>query len=154
MIVSITKQTGSQLELTYEQLLEQSPYTVLYFYPKDNTSGCTIEANDFKNLSNHFATLGCQIVWVSKDTHKSHCLFIQKQDLNFQLISDPDYELHKQFNTLGEKSMYGKKYMGTMRSTFLLNHKGEIVAERRNVSAREHAKKVLEKAQEVVMHKQ
>ncbi|MFA7284575.1 MAG: peroxiredoxin [Candidatus Absconditabacterales bacterium] len=154
MILSITDQTGAKLELSYEQLIKHTPYTVLYFYPKDNTPGCTLEANDFRSLSEQFTALGCQIIGISKDNYKSHCTFIQKQGLNFRLISDPEYTLHKQFNTLGEKSMYGKKYMGTIRSTFLLDDTGTIIAERRNVSASEHVKKVLEKAQEVVMHKQ
>lgn len=150
-MITITNPDQTQKELSLEDLLSQANYTILYFYPKDNTPGCTLEAQDFRSLSAEFDKLGAQIIWISKDNHKSHCKFIQGHDLNFQLISDIDLELHNRFQTMGEKSMFGKKYMGTIRSTFLVNSKAEILAERRNVSASSHAKNVLEKMQEVVM---
>ncbi len=151
MQLHITTPNSNQLQSSYEDLLAQKSFTVLYFYPKDNTSGCTIEAGDFRDLAKEFESLDAQIIWVSRDTHKSHCGFVSKQNLNFQLISDTDSTLHNKFQTLGEKSMYGRKYIGTIRSTFLLDSKGTILAERRNVSVSDHAKKVLEKLQEVVM---
>jgi peroxiredoxin Q/BCP len=152
-MVLLTTSQQNEISLEFNELLNQSNYTILYFYPKDNTSGCTLEANEFSWYSKEFEKLGCQIIGVSKDNHTSHCKFISKYDLAFQLISDSDLELHTMFHTLGEKSLYGKKYIGTIRSTFLLDQKGNILYERRNASASNHAKKVLEKTQEVVMDK-
>lgn len=117
---------------------------VLYFYPKDNTSGCTLEAKDFTCLVDDFATKGYTILGVSRDSVKSHQNFIAKQELNLLLLSDPDEELVKAFDVLKEKSMYGKTYMGIERSTFVLNEQGDIVKEYRNVKAKNHAQSVLD----------
>lgn len=116
---------------------------VLYFYPKDNTSGCTLEAKDFTSLQKEFVTKGYQIIGVSKDSLKSHQNFINKQELNLLLLSDPETELIQAFDTWKEKSMYGKKYMGVERSTFVLDETGNIIKEYRKVSAKGHAEAVL-----------
>jgi peroxiredoxin Q/BCP len=116
---------------------------VLYFYPKDNTSGCTLEAKDFTQLQEEFLQKGFKIIGVSRDSVKSHKNFISKQELNLLLLSDQDEELVKAFDVLKEKSMYGKKYMGIERSTFILDENGTIVQAYRNVKAKNHAESVL-----------
>jgi len=117
--------------------------TILYFYPKDNTPGCTKEAIDFTNLKKEFEDLGYQIVGVSKDSVETHKKFIQKHNLQISLISDPDLELHNKFWTYGEKKSYGKITMGTIRSTFVLGENCNILKEYRNVKATGHAERVL-----------
>jgi len=116
---------------------------VLYFYPKDNTSGCTIEAKDFTCLVDEFKNKGYFIIGVSRDSVKSHKNFILKQDLNLLLLSDIDEKLVTAFDVLKEKSMYGRKYMGIVRSTFILDEEGKIVKEYRKIKAKGHAEEVL-----------
>ncbi|MDR1725323.1 MAG: thioredoxin-dependent thiol peroxidase [Bacteroidales bacterium] len=99
---------------------------VLYFYPKDNTAGCTAEACGFRDNYAEFRKQGYEIVGVSIDDEKSHKKFIDKQNLPFDLISDTDKTLVEQFGVWGEKSMYGKKYFGTLRTTFIINEDGII----------------------------
>lgn len=101
---------------------------VLYFYPKDMTSGCTKEARKFASLKDEFKKLDAEIIGVSKDSSESHKKFIQKEDLNFLLLSDPDNNVAKAYGAYGEKSMYGKKYMGTIRSTFVIGKGGKIIS--------------------------
>jgi len=144
MIVSLTQTDGSMHSVDFSDLLQKKSYTVLYFYPKDNTSGCTIEAQQFTQLAEAFDAYGVQIVGVSKDSHKSHCWFIEKHWLTIPLISDPEWVLHKQFGAVGEKSMYGKKYIGTIRSTFLLHASWDIVHQWLKVQATWHAQTVLD----------
>lgn len=144
MIVSLTQIDGSMYSIDFSDLLKKNPYTILYFYPKDNTSGCTLEAQEFTQFIQDFANYGIQVVGVSKDSHKSHCSFIEKYWLRIPLISDPEWVLHKQFGTVGEKSMYGKKYIGTIRSTFLLDDSWKVIHQWLNVSARWHAQIVLD----------
>lgn len=135
-------------EIWFNTLISASPYTLLYFYPKDNTPGCFLEARDFSNLLPELQKFGIQIVGVSRDSLKSHCAFMQKQSLQIGLISDPDLLLHKQFWAWGEKKNYGKVFEGTIRSTFLLNEAWEILKERRNVKATGHAARVLKELTE------
>lgn len=116
---------------------------ILYFYPKDNTSGCTIEAKDFTFLQEEFKNKGYTIIGVSKDTIKSHKNFILKQELNLLLLSDPEQALIKAFDVLKEKTMYGRKYIGIVRSTFILDEKGTIINEYRNVKSKGHAETIL-----------
>lgn len=116
---------------------------VLYFYPKDNTSGCTLEAKDFTCLVDEYAAKGYKIVGVSRDGVKSHQNFISKQELNLLLLSDKEEKLVNAFEVLKEKSMYGKTYMGIERSTFVLDEQGSIVKEYRKVKAKGHAEAVL-----------
>lgn len=123
--------------------LSESEKTLLYFYPKDNTPGCTLEAQDFTRLKEDFANLGIQIIGVSQDSEESHEKFTTSCHLGIPLISDPDGELHKQFGVIGEKKNYGKIYVGVIRSTFLLDSDGQILREWRNVKATGHAEKVL-----------
>lgn len=124
-------------------LLQNSPLTLLYFYPKDDTPGCTLEAQDFTRLVPDFAKLCIQIIGVSKDSETSHEKFCNKYDLGITLISDVSGDLHEQFGVVGEKKNYGKVYIGTIRSTFLLDQTWKILQEWRNVKATWHAEKVL-----------
>jgi len=116
---------------------------ILYFYPKDNTPGCTLESKDFTNLQSEFKNKGYKVIGVSKDSVTSHKNFIIKQNLNLLLLSDISGELINAFDVLKEKSMFGKKYMGIERSTFILDEKGNIIKEFRKVSAKNHAQDVL-----------
>ena len=127
-----------------------SPYTILYFYPKDNTPGCSLEARTFSSLLPEFEQRGVQIIGVSRDSSDSHCSFISKQGLTIGLITDAELTLHRQFAARGEKKNYGKIYEGTIRSTFLLDFKGQILKERRNVKATGHAERVLKEIQSIL----
>jgi len=117
---------------------------VLYFYPKDSTSGCTKEAQAFRDALDEFAAAGARIVGVSKDSVASHDKFKEKQNLNFALISDGDGILCEAFGVWVEKSMYGKKYMGIERATFLADENGVIRRVWRKVKVPGHAAEVLE----------
>ena len=117
---------------------------ILYFYPKDNTSGCTVEAKDFTSLQSEFLKKGYKIIGVSRDSVKSHKNFISKQELNLLLLSDVNEEMVKAFDVLKEKSMYGRTYMGIVRSTFVLDEQGKIVKEIRKVKVKEHAQLLLD----------
>lgn len=120
-------------------------YLVLYFYPKDNTPGCTIEAIEFTKLKHNFEKLGAYIIGVSKDSEKSHKRFIEKHNLGITLISDTDQELIKLFDVLKLKKRFGKEYYGVVRSTFLIDlQKAAVIHEWRNVRAKGHAEEVLE----------
>ncbi|NRH21698.1 peroxiredoxin [Candidatus Gracilibacteria bacterium] len=131
-------------------ILSQSPLTLLYFYPKDDTPGCTLEASDFTRLRSEFEALDIQIIGISKDSESSHAKFCNKYNLGIQLISDEDESLHNQFNVIGEKKNYGKVYIGVIRSTFLLDSSGKILREWRNVKATGHAEKVLREIKETL----
>jgi len=120
---------------------------VLYFYPKDNTSGCTIEAKDFTSLQPQYLDKGYKIIGVSRDSVKSHKKFISKQELNLLLLSDINEEMVNAFDVLKEKSMYGKKYMGIVRSTFILDETGKIIKEIRKVKVKDHAQLLLDELQ-------
>ena len=116
---------------------------VLYFYPKDNTSGCTQEACDFRDNYNRL-TSKAVVIGVSPDSIASHKKFQEKQGLNFILLSDPEHILAEKFGAWGEKSMYGKKYFGIIRSTFILDEQGKIEKEWRKVKVKGHVEEVLE----------
>ena len=131
-------------------LLSQSPLTLLYFYPKDDTPGCTLEASDFTRLKSEFEALDIQIIWISKDSETSHAKFCNKYNLSIQLLSDEDESLHNQFGVIGEKKNYGKVYIGVIRSTFLLDSQWKIIKEWRNVKATGHAEKVLREIKEIL----
>ncbi|MDG6777760.1 peroxiredoxin [Thiomicrorhabdus sp. zzn3] len=120
-------------------------YTVLYFYPKDSTPGCTTEGNDFSALQSEFEAMNAQIFGVSMDSMKRHENFKSKQSFAFDLISNPDAELCKMFGTYQLKKNFGKEYMGIVRSTFLINPQAELVAEWRQVKVKGHAQEVLAK---------
>ncbi|MBS0321477.1 MAG: peroxiredoxin [Proteobacteria bacterium] len=116
---------------------------VLYFYPKDNTPGCTTEGADFRDRANAFAKAGAIIVGVSRDSLKSHENFKAKMGLPFALISDPDEVLCQQFGVMKMKNMYGKKVRGIERSTFVIDGKGRLAREWRGVKVPGHADEVL-----------
>ena len=131
----------SQRTITQENLKQQ--YTVLYFYPKDNTPGCTTQGSDFTQLHPQFSQLNCQILGVSMDTLKKHENFKSKHNFSFDLISDPDALLCNLFGTYQEKKNFGKTYMGIVRSTFLIDPNGKIISEWRAVKVNDHANTLL-----------
>ena len=119
---------------------------VVYFYPKDDTSGCTVEAKDFTALSGDFAALGVTVIGISKDSVKAHDKFIAKHDLGVILASDEGGTTCEDYGVWGEKQMYGKTYMGIERATFLVGGDGRIAQVWRKVSAKGHAEAVLDAA--------
>jgi peroxiredoxin Q/BCP len=125
-------------------------YLVIYFYPRDNTPGCTSEAKDFSKLYKEFKKLDCEIVGVSKDNIESHKKFIDKFKIPFQLLSDEKMVALKKYGVWVEKSMYGKKFMGIKRTTVLINPKGQILKIWNNVKVTDHAKEVLNFLKEVI----
>jgi len=116
---------------------------VLFFYPKDMTSGCTVEAQQFRDLQSAFRKAGTLVIGVSRDSCASHQKFKTKENLNYELLSDADEALCKLFDVIKEKNMYGKKVMGIARSTFLLDGEGKLAQEWRKVKADGHAAEVL-----------
>ena len=115
---------------------------ILYFYPKDNTSGCTQEACDFRDNINRLTSFAT-VIGVSPDSIKSHLKFKEKQSLNFILLSDPEHKLAEAFNVWVEKSMYGRKYMGIERSTFILDENLNILKEWRKVKVSGHVDEII-----------
>jgi peroxiredoxin Q/BCP len=122
---------------------------VLYFYPKDDTSGCTREAQDFTELAGDFKRAGVKVIGVSRDPMKSHEKFIGKYDLAVPLASDEDGRISNAFGTWVEKSMYGRKYMGMERATYLIGADGRILRAWRKVKVPNHAQEVLTAAREL-----
>jgi peroxiredoxin Q/BCP len=120
---------------------------VLFFYPKDMTSGCTIEAQNFRDLQAAFRKAKTLVIGVSRDSCASHVKFVAKEKLNFELLSDADESLCTLFDVIKEKNMYGKKVMGIERSTFLIGADGVLAQEWRKVKVDGHAQLVLEAAQ-------
>lgn len=116
---------------------------VLYFYPKDDTSGCTIEAKDFSCLAGEFAAHGAVVLGMSPDSVKSHGKFVAKHDLKVGLVADEDKSTLQAYGVWAEKSMYGRKYMGVERSTFLIGEDGTILQAWKNVKVPGHAEEVL-----------
>lgn len=117
---------------------------VLYFYPKDETPGCTIEACEFRDIYSEFDKLDCNIYGISPDDEKSHKKFIDNHSLPFTLLCDPDKKMIQDYGVWGEKNMYGKKSMGIIRSTFLIDKNGVLLKKWTNVKAKGHAEKVKE----------
>ena len=132
----------NELEIDSSDLIGKS--YVIYFYPKDNTPGCTQEGEDFRDLYKEFKKLKTEIYGVSRDSLKSHEGFKEKYKYPFELISDAEEKLCNLFDVIKEKNMYGKKYMGIERSTFLINKEGKLSAEWRKVKVNGHAAEVLE----------
>lgn len=116
---------------------------ILYFYPKDNTSGCTAEACSFRDGYEELKTLGMEVVGVSPDSEKSHKNFIRKYNLPFRLIADENHEIAEKYGAWGEKKMYGKTYFGILRTTFVINEKGIITHVFNKVDTKEHVKQIL-----------
>ena len=122
---------------------------ILYFYPKDDTPGCTIESKDFSKLNNLIKKNNTIVLGVSKDNIKSHLKFIKKYKLKFNLLSDENLKLIKKYGVWGRKSFLGKKYMGIIRTTFLINMKGKIHKIWSNVRVKDHAKEVLKELKNI-----
>lgn len=120
---------------------------VIYFYPKDSTPGCTLEGQNFRDLYAEFGKANTEILGVSRDSIKRHENFKAKQEFPFELLSDENEVLCKQFDVIHEKNMYGRKVMGIVRSTFLIDGEGVLRAEWRKVRVKGHADVVLEAAQ-------
>lgn len=129
--------------LVSPKALAGSPY-VLYFYPKDSTPGCTAEGQEFRDLHPEFRKRGAAIFGVSRDSLASHEKFKAKHEFPFELISDPDESLCGLFDVIREKNLYGRKYMGVERSTFLVDASGVLRAEWRKVRVKGHAQNVLQ----------
>jgi peroxiredoxin Q/BCP len=134
--------TGDGSTLKLDSLKGQ--WVVLYFYPKDSTPGCTTEAQDFRGLYPKFKKRHAEIIGVSRDSVKSHANFASKQELPFPLVSDPDESWCKAFDVIHEKVLYGKRHMGVVRSTFLIDPDGKLAAEWRGVKVPGHAQAVLD----------
>ena len=135
----IAESTGGQFNLADYK----GRPVVVYFYPKDNTPGCTMESQQFRDLHSKFEKLGATVVGVSRDTIKSHQGFKAKYELPFELLSDADEKLCSQFDVIKMKNMYGKQVRGIERSTFLFDKNGELVREWRKVKVDGHAEEVL-----------
>ena len=136
------------LPATGDQNLSLSDFTgrslIIYFYPKDNTPGCTREGQDFRDLYRQFTEAGADILGVSRDSVKTHVNFREKHEFPFQLLSDNEEMLCKQFDVIREKKLYGRTYMGIERSTFLIDPEGVLQQEWRKVRVPGHAQAVLD----------
>ncbi|HEX7917098.1 peroxiredoxin [Rudaea sp.] len=119
-------------------------FVIVYFYPKDSTPGCTLEAQNFRDRQKDFAKRGAVVLGVSRDSLASHGKFKTKQALNFELVSDPDETWCKAFDVIHEKVLYGKRHLGVVRSTFLIGADGKLKREWRGVKVKDHARAVLE----------
>ena len=131
------------IEKEYSLNVFKGQKVILYFYPKDNTSGCTQEACDFRDNINRLTSFAT-VIGVSPDNIKSHLKFKEKQSLNFILLSDPEHKLAEAFNVWVEKSMYGRKYMGIERSTFVLDENLNVIKEWRKVKVKGHVDEVID----------
>ena len=124
-------------------------YLVLYFYPKDDTPGCTIETNEFNKLLSKFKKLECDVYGISKDSLKSHDKFKEKYKIKFDLLADEELKVLKKYKVWKKKKFMGREFMGVVRTTYLINKKGQILKVWNNVKAKDHAKEVLETLQEI-----
>ena len=141
------KAPNLKLMSTSNQMVElnklKSKFVVLYFYPKDNTSGCTIETNDFNKLLSKFKKYDCEIFGISKDSMDSHNKWSKKLKLKFELLSDENKTSLKAYKVWAKKKFMGKEFLGTVRSTFVIKNK-KIIKEWRNVRVAGHAEEVLD----------
>ena len=133
-------QNGAQIKLSDYK----GKRIILYFYPKDNTSGCTAEACSLREGYEQLVNLGYDVVGISPDSEKSHQNFIKKYDLPFRLIADTNQEVATLYGVWGEKKMYGRSYMGILRTTFLIDEKGVIAHVISKVSTGDHVNQILE----------
>jgi thioredoxin-dependent peroxiredoxin len=134
----------------FELKKNKNKFLIIYFYPRDNTPGCTNEAKDFSKLYKEFKKLNCEIFGISKDSIESHKKFISKFKIPFQLLFDEKNIALKKYGAWGEKSMHGKKFMGIKRTTVLINPKGKIIKIWSNVKVKNHAKEVLNCLKEAI----
>ena len=141
------KAPNFKLESTSGEIIElnkiKSKYIVLYFYPKDDTPGCTLETKDFNKLLSKFKNLNSIILGISKDSIESHKKFKKKHSIKFDLLSDEEKKSIKAYKTWGKKKFMGREFMGQIRSSFVIS-KGKILNEWRNVRVKGHAQEVLE----------
>ncbi len=148
------KRPNIKLEMTGNNIVNLSKLgetnTVVYFYPKDSTPGCTTEGLNFSEHYKQFKKTNTEIYGVSRDTIKRHENFKAKQSFPFELISDPDEKLCNVFDVIKLKKLYGKEYMGIERSTFLFDTSGKLIKEWRNLKVKDHVKEVLLACQELV----
>lgn len=136
---SVNDQNGEPVKLSNFK----GKKVVLYFYPKDNTPGCTAESCNLRDNYQSLKKAGYEILGVSKDNEKSHAKFIEKYDLPFTLLADTKKNIHEKYGTWVEKSMYGRKYMGTARTTFLIDEKGKIEDIIEKVKTKDHTTQIL-----------
>ena len=132
---------GSTIRLS--EMLSSGDGVILYFYPRDNTSGCTVQACDFRDSFGRFTDSEWRVIGVSTDSAQSHQKFIDKNSLPFELIVDENFSLHEAYGTWREKNMYGKTYMGTLRSTFVIGSNGTLRWVRYKVSPKGHVDELL-----------
>ena len=125
-------------------------YVVLYFYPKDDTPGCTIETNDFNKLLSKFKKLDCEVYGISKDSLKSHDKFKEKYKIKFDLLADENIKVLKKYKVWGKKKFMGREFMGIIRTTYLIDKKGRTLNVWNNVKVKDHAKEVLETLKSIV----
>lgn len=137
---SVKNQSGNPVKLSDFK----GKKVVLYFYPKDNTPGCTAEACNLRDNYQALQKAGYEILGVSKDDEKSHQKFIDKFELPFTLLADTEKDIHEKYGTWIEKSMYGRKYMGTARVTFLIDEEGKISEIIEKVKTKDHTAQILE----------
>ena len=128
----------------YSLITSLGKYVVLYFYPKDDTPGCTIETNDFNKLLSKFKKLDCEIYGISRDSLKSHNKFRNKYKIKFDLLADEKIGVLKKYKVWGKKKFMGREFMGILRTTILIDKNGKIVKIWKNVKVKDHAKEVLE----------
>ena len=148
-MVSVGKRIENfTLPATGDQNLSLSDFKgrnlIIYFYPKDNTSGCTLEGQDFRDLYLQFTSAGADVLGVSRDSVRTHENFRNKHEFPFQLLSDGEEQLCKQFGVIKEKKLYGRTYMGIERSTFLIDSEGVLQTEWRKVRVPGHVQAVLD----------
>jgi len=133
---------GHEQEFCLADLLRQKKQIILYFYPKDNTPGCTQEACDFRDNMNRL-TAKALVIGISRDSISSHIKFKEKQGLNFPLLSDPDHKMMESYGAWGEKKIYGKPFIGTIRTTVLISRDGKIKRVWNNVKVKGHVDELL-----------
>ena len=127
----------------------EGKWFVIYFYPRDDTPGCTVEAKEFTDLKQKFEKQGCGVVGISPDNEAKHCKFIEKHELNIELLADTDKTMLADYGVWQEKSMYGKTYMGVVRTTYLINPNGSVAEAWTKVKAKGHAVAVFERLVEL-----
>ena len=146
-LIKKIKAPSFKLKSTNNEMVDlkfiKSSYIVLYFYPKDDTPGCTIETNDFNKLLKKFNKLDCEVYGISKDDIKSHEKFKTKYKINFDLLADEEKKMIKSYKVWGKKKFLGVEFMGIVRTTFLLDKKRNIIKAWKNVKVKDHAKDVL-----------
>ena len=147
---AINFKLASTNKLNYSLKDSLGKYVVLYFYPKDDTPGCTIETNEFNKLLPKFKKLKCEVYGISKDSLKSHDKFRDKYKIKFDLLADEELKVLKKYKVWKKKKFMGREFMGVVRTTYLLDKKGQILKIWNNVKAKDHAKEVLETLKNII----